>query len=65
MSTKNAPGNGASFEQAEAEQHRVAHTAPNGPDGISACGDTLYQHRIDCHAYKDQQPLEAHSEQGF
>ena len=65
MSTKYAPGDGASLEQAEAEQHRVAHTAPNGPDGISACGDTLYQHRIDGNADEDQQPLEAHSEQGL
>lgn len=36
----------ASFEQGEAQQHRIADAAPDRPDGIAACGNTLYQHRI-------------------
>ena len=31
----------ACFEQAEAQQHRIPHTAPNGPDGVAARGDPL------------------------
>ena len=37
----------AGLEQAEAEQHGIAHAAPYRADGVAACGDTLYQHRID------------------
>ncbi|CCL63117.1 hypothetical protein BN182_3590019 [Clostridioides difficile E9] len=53
MCAEYAPGDGACLEQTEAEQNCVAHTAPNGPDGVAARGDTLYQHRIDGHADED------------
>lgn len=36
MSTKDAPGNRPCFKQAEAQQQRVPHTAPNGSDGVAA-----------------------------
>ena len=55
----------ASFEQGEAQQHRIADATPNRPDGIAACRDALHQHRINRHAYKDQQTLETNSKQGF
>ena len=65
MGTKDAPGNRPCFEQTEAEQHGIAHAAPYRADGVAACGDTLYQHRIDGNTDKDQQSLEANSEQGL
>lgn len=65
MCAEHAAGDGASLEQAEAEQHGVAHAAPYRTDGVAARGDALYQHRIDSHADKDQQPLKANSEQGL
>ena len=65
MGTKDAPGNRPSLKQAEAKQHGIAHAAPYRADGVAACGDTLYQHRIDGNADKDQQPLKANSEQGL
>ena len=46
MGTKDAPGNRPCFEQAEAEQHRIAHAAPYRADGVAVGGDTLDQHRI-------------------
>ena len=55
----------AGFEQAEAEQHGIAHAAPYRADGVAARGNALYQHRIDGNADKDQQPLKANSEQGL
>ena len=65
MCAEHAAGDGASLEQAEAEQHGIAHAAPYRADGVAACGDALYQHRIDGNADKDQQPLKANSEQGL
>lgn len=65
MGTKDAPGNRPSLEQAEAKQHGIAHAAPYRADGIAACGDTLYQHRIDGNTDKDQQSLESNGEQGL
>ena len=55
----------ACLEQGKAQQHRIADAAPDRPDGIAACSNTLYQHRIDGHAHKDQQTLETDSKQGF
>ena len=65
MCAEHAAGDGASLKQAEAEQHGIAHAAPYRADGVAACGDTLYQHRIDGNTDKDQQPLKANSEQGL
>ena len=47
MCAEHAAGDGAGLEQAEAEQHGIAHAAPYRADGVAACGDALYQHRID------------------
>ena len=44
----------AGFEQAEAEQHGIAHAAPYRADGVAARGDALYQHRIDGNTDEDQ-----------
>ena len=65
MGTKDAPGNRPSLEQTEAEQHRVAHAAPYRADGVAACGDILYQHRIDGNADENEQALKAHGKQGL
>ena len=65
MSAENAFCNAAGLKEHEAQQNGIAHRTPNSADGISACGDTLYQHRVDRHADKDQQPLEAHGKQGL
>ena len=46
MCAEHAAGDGASLEQAEAEQHGIAHAAPYRADGVAARGDALYQHRI-------------------
>lgn len=55
----------AGFEQAEAEQHGIAHAPPYRADGVAACSDALYQHRIDGNADKDQQPLKVYGKQGL
>ena len=65
MCAEHAAGDGASFEQAEAEQHGIAHAAPYRADGVAACGDTLYQHRIDGNADENEQPLKSHGKQGL
>lgn len=53
------------FEQCETQKDRVAHAAPNGPGDIAACGNTLYQDRINTHAHHDKERLESQGEQGF
>ena len=55
----------AGFEQAEAEQHGIAHAAPYRADGVAARGDTLYQYRIDGNADENEQALKAHGKQGL
>ena len=55
----------AGFEQAEAEQHGIAHAAPYRADGVAACGDALYQHRIDGNTDENEQALKAHGKQGL
>ena len=55
----------ASLEQTEAEQNRVAHTAPNGPGYIRCLSDLLDQHRIDADNHHNQKGLEAQRQQGF
>ena len=54
MGTKDAPGNRPSLEQAEAEQHGIAHAPPYRADVVVACGDTLYQYRIDGNADENE-----------
>ena len=65
MCAEHAAGDGASLEQAEAEQHGIAHAAPYRADGVAACGDALYQHRIDGNADENEQALKAHGKQGL
>ena len=65
MCAEHAAGDGASLEQAEAEQHGIAHAAPYRADGVAACSDALYQHRIDGNADENEQALKAHGEQGL
>lgn len=65
MCAEHAAGDGASLEQAEAEQHGIAHAPPYRADGVAACGDALYQHRIDGNADENEQALKAHGEQGL
>ena len=55
----------AGLEQTEAEQNRVAHTAPNGPGYIRCLSDLLDQHRIDADNHHNQKGLEAQRQQGF
>ena len=55
----------AGFEQAEAEQHGIAHAPPYRADGVAACGDALYQNRIDGNTDENEQSLKAHGKQGL
>ena len=63
MRAENALGDTARFEQHIAKQYRIANGAPYRPDGISACGDPLDKHRVNCHAHQNEHPLESHGEQ--
>ena len=65
MGPEDTPGDTARFEQHETQKHRVAHSAPNGADGVAAGGDALDEHRVDRHAHQDEQPLESDGEQGL
>ena len=64
MGAEDAFGDRPGFHQHEAQKHRIADTAPNRADRISACGDTLNEHRIDGNADENQHPLKAHGKQG-
>ena len=57
-------GQAARFEQCETQQHGVAHTGPDGPGNIAACGNTLHQDRIDPHAHHNEERLESQGKQG-
>ena len=65
MSAEYAFRNRPCFEQHKGQQHRIAHAAPNGSDGISRGSNTLYQHRIDADTQQNEQPLETNGKQGF
>ena len=65
MGAEDAFGDRPGFHQHEAQKHRIADTAPNRADRISACGDPLNEHRIDRHADEDQHTLKAHGKQGL
>ena len=54
MGAEDAFGDRPGFHQHEAQKHRIADTAPNRADGVAACGDALYQNRIDGNADEDQ-----------
>ena len=44
MGVEYGPGKAAGFEQAEAEQHRVAHAGPDGGADVAGHRDILHQH---------------------
>ena len=64
MRPEDALGDAARLKQHKAEQNRVAHNAPNRPNGISAGDDPLDEHRIDGNTHQNEHPLKAHGEQG-
>ena len=54
----------ARLKERKAQQHRVAHTSPDGVHNISTCGDVFDQHRIDTHADDDEKRLKRKRQQG-
>ena len=54
----------AGFEQAEAEQHGIAHAGPDGGTDVAGHGNILHQHRVNCHAYHNEKRLEAQGKKG-
>lgn len=65
MRSQHTFGDGAGFEQGEAEQHRVTHDAPDRVDGISHDGNILDENGVDRNADQNEEPLKAQSEQAF
>ena len=47
MRPQDAPGDTPRFEQAVAQQHRVADGPPYRPFGVVPGGDTLNEYRVD------------------
>ena len=58
-------GDAPGLEQAEAQQHRIAHTAPYRPGNVGGEGDALHQDGVDARHHHYQERLEAQGEQGF
>ena len=56
-------GQAAGFEQCEAQQHGIAHAAPDRHDDVLLGGDVLHQYGVDCHADDNQKRLEAQRQQ--
>ena len=54
MRSQDAPGDTPRFEQAVAQQHRVADGPPYRPYGVAPGGDTLNEYRVDPHAYRNR-----------
>ena len=44
MGVEYGTGKAAGFEQAEAEQHGIAHAGPDGGTNVAGYGNVLYQH---------------------
>ena len=44
MGIEYGTGKAAGFEQAEAEQHGIAHAGPDGGTNVAGYGNVLYQH---------------------
>ena len=58
-------GEAAGLEKREAQENRVAHTAPNGAGNIVAAQrNTLHQYGVDSHADHNEKRLEAQGQQG-
>ena len=64
MRPEDALGDAACLKQHEAQKNRIAHGSPYRSNRIAACGDALYQHRIDGNTDEDQHTLKAHGKQG-
>lgn len=65
MGGEHGLGDAPGLEQAEAQQHRIAHTAPYRPGNVGGEGDALHQDGIDARYHHDKERLEAQGEQGF
>ena len=64
MGVEYGPGQAAGLEQAEAEQHRIAHTGPDGGADVAGHGDILYQHRVDRYADHNEKCLKSQGKEG-
>ena len=64
MGIEYGTGKAAGFEQAEAEQHGIAHAGPDGGTDVAGHGNILHQHRVDRHAYHKEKRLEAQGKKG-
>ena len=64
MCIEHGLGKAARFEQAEAQQHRVAHASPDGVDDVIHKRDILHQNGVDGNADDNQERLEAQRQQG-
>ena len=63
MCAEHAAGDGAGLEQAEAEQHGVAHAAPDGPGNVRCARNVAYQHCVDANDNHNQERLETQRQQ--
>ena len=55
----------ARFEQAEAQQHRIAHCQPNCAGHVARRGNALDQNRVNAHDHHNQKRLKAQRQQRF
>lgn len=65
MRDEHGLGNAPGLEQTEAQQHRIAHTAPYRPGHIGGEGDALHQDGVNARHHHYQERLEAQGEQGL
>ena len=65
MGGEHGLGDAPGLEQAETQQHRIAHTPPYRPGNIPVKGDILYQDSIDTRYHHDKKRLEAQGKEGF
>ena len=63
MRPQDAPGDTPRFEQAVAQQHRIAHAGPNRHDNVILGGNVLHQHGVDRHTDDNEERLEAQGQQ--
>ena len=54
----------AGFEQCKAQQHGIAHAAPDCHDDVIFQSDILYQHSVNCHTDDDEKRLKTKRQQG-
>lgn len=53
MGGEHGLGDAPGLEQAETQQHRIAHTAPYRPGNVPVKGDILYQDGVDARYHHD------------